>query len=280
MMPSKGELIRAHEYELGHSDWELKRLQTQARLVDPFTRRYFLEAGLAPGMRVLDIGSGGGDVALLAAAIVSESGEVVGIDRSPVAVAAAEARMEGLGLRNVSFRVGEPHQVAFDRPFDAVVGRYVLMFNTDPVDMVRDCTRHVRSGGIVVFHEVDWRGWGSDPPAPLFDHCCRSIIRTLEEVGTNPYGGRALHATFVRAGLRAPTMALSALIGGGANPVSGVDMLADVAITMAPVMERHGVIAPGEIDPTTYRLRVIEEAERLKSVVVGRSEVGAWSHVA
>ena len=108
-MPSKGELIRAHQYELGHSDWELKRLQTQARLVDPITRRYFLEAGLEPGMRVLDIGSGGGDVALLVAAIITESGEVVGIDRSPVAVDTAQARMQGLGLRNVSFRVGEPN---------------------------------------------------------------------------------------------------------------------------------------------------------------------------
>ena len=116
-MPSKGELIRAHQYELGHSDWELKRLQTQARLVDPITRRYFLEAGLEPGMRVLDIGSGGGDVALLVAAIITESGEVVGIDRSPVAVDTAQARMQGLGLRNVSFRVGEPNQV------DASIGR-------------------------------------------------------------------------------------------------------------------------------------------------------------
>jgi SAM-dependent methyltransferase len=279
-MPSKRERIRAHEYELGHSDWELKRLQTQARLVDPFTRRYFLEAGLMPEMRVLDIGSGAGDVSLLAAAIVGETGEVVGIDRSPAAVAAAAARIDGLGLRNVSFLVGEPRQVAFDRPFDAVVGRYVLMFTADPVDMLRACASHVRSGGIVAFHEPDWRSCGSDPPAPLFDSCCRSIVRTFEEVGTDPYCGRALHATFVRAGLPAPTMAQSALIGGAANPVSGIDMLADLAITLAPVMEQHGVIAPGEIDPATYRQRVVEEAERLKSVVMGRSEVGAWSRVA
>ena len=279
-MASEREKIRAHEYELGHSDWEMKRLQTQARLVDPFTRSYFLRAGLAPGMRVLDIGSGGGDVALLLAAIIGEDGEVVGIDRSAAAVAAAQTRTQGLGLGNVSFRVGDPRQVDFDRPFDAVVGRYVLMFNSNPAEMVRDCVRHVCSGGIVVFHEADWRGCGSDPPAPLFDHCWRSIIRTFEAVGTNPYGGRAMHATFVRAGLPAPTMALSALIGGAANPVSGVDMLADLAITMAPVMEQHGVVARGEIDPANYRLRVIEEAERLRSVVVGRSEVGAWSRAA
>ena len=61
-MPSKGEASRGHEYELGHSDWELKRLQRQARLVDPFTMQFFRDAGVAPGMRILDFGSGAGDV--------------------------------------------------------------------------------------------------------------------------------------------------------------------------------------------------------------------------
>ena len=50
-------------YALGHSERELTRLGVQARLVDPITRRFFLEAGIEPGMRVLDVGSGAGDVA-------------------------------------------------------------------------------------------------------------------------------------------------------------------------------------------------------------------------
>ena len=71
---------RAHEYELGHSDRELKRLRLQAQLVDPITRQFFQDAGLEPGMRVLDVGSGGGDTALLAAELVGDGGEVVGVD--------------------------------------------------------------------------------------------------------------------------------------------------------------------------------------------------------
>ena len=65
---------RAHEYQLGHSDRELKRLRLQARLVDPLTRQFFANTGLKPGMRVLDVGSGGGDTALLAEAIVRRRG--------------------------------------------------------------------------------------------------------------------------------------------------------------------------------------------------------------
>ena len=53
-------------YALGHSDRELARLSLQARLFDPLTRQLFRDAGVAPGMRVLDVGSGSGDVAFLA----------------------------------------------------------------------------------------------------------------------------------------------------------------------------------------------------------------------
>jgi tRNA A58 N-methylase Trm61 len=73
----------ANDYVLGHSARELERLRRQAQLVNPITRQYLIEAGIAPGMRVLDIGSGAGDVAFLAAELVGLSGQVVGVDRSP-----------------------------------------------------------------------------------------------------------------------------------------------------------------------------------------------------
>lgn len=270
------ETKRSHEYELGHSDRELKRLVTQARLVDPMTRRYFLDAGLAPGMRVLDIGSGGGDVAILAAAIVGSSGEVTGTDRSPVAVAAASARVRQLGLSNVSFREGDPTMLAFERPFDAVVGRYVLMFSPDATAMLKGLVRHVKPGGIVVFHEVDWTGAKSFPPAPTYDHCHGWIVETFKKVGTNPIMGLNLHAAFMEAGLPAPTLGLSALAGGGENDLSGIDLIGDLAITMAPVMEQSGVVTVKALDPETLVERMRREVTAMKSVVVGRYEIGAW----
>lgn len=92
-MEDRGEVAkRSHDCEFGHSDRELKRLGSQAQLVDPITRRFFQEAGIVSGMRVLDIGSGTGDVAFLAAELVGPAGEVVGTDRSSVAIAAAKAR--------------------------------------------------------------------------------------------------------------------------------------------------------------------------------------------
>src|SRR5215471_10069839 len=76
-------------YVLGHSTFELERLARQERLIGPSTREYFQAAGIGPGMRVLDVGSGTGVVAFLAAELVGPSGEVVGTDLAPTAVATA-----------------------------------------------------------------------------------------------------------------------------------------------------------------------------------------------
>src|SRR5262249_49513373 len=118
-------------YVLGHSERELERLRTQARLIEPITRGFFREAGIAPGMRVLDFGSGAGDVAFLAAELVGPSGEVIGIDRVAAAVNAANAGARARGFNNVTFREGDVARVSFERPFDAVVGRYVLLYQAD-----------------------------------------------------------------------------------------------------------------------------------------------------
>jgi SAM-dependent methyltransferase len=92
MAKQSGELRRSHEYERGHTDWELRRLN---QLIDPVTRQFTASAGVVAGMRVLDIGSGAGNVAFLTAALVGASGEVVGTDRSATAVTAALAGCRG-----------------------------------------------------------------------------------------------------------------------------------------------------------------------------------------
>jgi ubiquinone/menaquinone biosynthesis C-methylase UbiE len=66
------------QYLLGHSAEESLRFAVQARLLAPITKRFFLEAGIAPGMRVLDVGSGMGDVAFLVSDLVGPGGEVIG----------------------------------------------------------------------------------------------------------------------------------------------------------------------------------------------------------
>ena len=57
-------------YVLGSTDAEHERLIQQAARIDPLTERFFREAGIGPGQRVLNLGSGVGDAAMLAGKLV------------------------------------------------------------------------------------------------------------------------------------------------------------------------------------------------------------------
>src|SRR6476660_5533553 len=130
------------DYVLGHTAQELERLNKKAALVEPFTRLCLEGAGISSGMRVLDVGCGGGDVSLLARELVGADGEVVGVDRSEAAVAHAIGRASANKFTNMFFRIGDPSEIAFERTFDAIIGRYVLVFQPDPAAMLGKLARH------------------------------------------------------------------------------------------------------------------------------------------
>ena len=264
-------------YVLGHTAGELRRLAIQASLIDPITRRFVDAAGITEGMRVLDIGSGGGHVAFLVADLVGSAGRVVGVDRSPTAVEAARAGARARSLGNVEFQAGDPAEMVFDQLFDAVVGRFVLQFQADPVAVLRGVARHVRPGGSVVFHELDWGGIWSFPPAPLHDRCCAWAMETIRRSGAETNMGLKLHSTFVSAGLPEPEMRLEAVIAGGARADIALEQLAGLVETLAPEMQRLGVATAEEIGQDSLLDRMMDEVRTTRSVVVGRLQVGCWA---
>src|SRR5215471_4104994 len=141
------------EYVLGHSDFEIARLKVRAAALADITRRLIRECGIAPGMRVLDIGCGAGDVSMLLAEVVGPSGLVVAIDREARAVEIARSRAKAAGHRNIEALVATDDDIPVARPFDAALGRYVLSHQRDPAAMIRRAASAVRPGGVVAFHE-------------------------------------------------------------------------------------------------------------------------------
>jgi ubiquinone/menaquinone biosynthesis C-methylase UbiE len=162
--------VQQPRYALGHSERELERLSRQAQAFEPFTRHLLQLAGIDSGMRVLDVGCGSGDVAFLVADLVGSRGKVIGADRAASAVEWASARGRSRRISNVTFLEGDPAEMQFDQPFDAVVGRLVLMYYPDPVNAVRKLMRHLRDGGLVVFQEIDCENCRSVPSAPTYDN--------------------------------------------------------------------------------------------------------------
>src|SRR5579885_3886746 len=112
-------------------------------------------AGIAPGMRVLYVGSGAGDVALLLAEYVGQEGSVVGVELNPDMAQLARQRVKHVGLTNVSFIAGDINTVALDGEFDAIVGRLILIYLRDKVAVLQPMLEHLRPGGIVAFQARD-----------------------------------------------------------------------------------------------------------------------------
>jgi ubiquinone/menaquinone biosynthesis C-methylase UbiE len=135
------------DYLLGSSDAEHERLILQAIRLAPVTERFFREAGIGLGQRVLDVGSGVGDVAMLLAGLVGSSGEIVAIERDARSIDRARIRASQRGLRNVTFVQTDIAQFSSDASFDAAVGRFILQFLPDPVVALRFLSQRVRPGG-------------------------------------------------------------------------------------------------------------------------------------
>jgi ubiquinone/menaquinone biosynthesis C-methylase UbiE len=266
-------------YVLGHTDHELRRLRNQARLLEPITKRYLQEAGITAGMRVLDVGSGAGDVAFLAAELVGKTGEVVGTDQVPAAVATATDAATARGLSNVQFRQGNPAEMEFDQTFDAVVGRYVLPFQADPAAMLRGLARHLTSGGLLVFHEPDWTVVRSFPPAPLYDRACRWVDDATRLTGQSwNFLDQACDA-FLRAELPAPTVQMQTFVGCTPHIDEWLQAVSEIVESLLPAIERLNLATAEEVELSTFHSRLREEVVSSQSLIVGRSEISIWANV-
>ena len=264
----------ASSYVLGSTDAEHERLIRQAARVAPLTERLFREAGIGQGQRVLDLGSGVGDVTMLAARLVGSTGEVVGIERDPRSIARARARVGEAGLSNVVFVQSDVFQIPDDKPFDAAVGRFILMWVHDPVSVLRFVSRLVRPGGVVAFHETYWAPTlALLAPLRLWSAVASVVHETFRRSGANPDIGTALYLTFQEAGLPGPTMRLEMLLG---KDPDFAQWFSDTVGTLRPQLQQFGPWPEALGDLETLRERLQAEITTSKTVTARAAYVGAW----
>ena len=267
------------EYALGHSPQELDRLSMQAKLLEPFTRHMFEQSGISAGMRVLDVGSGAGDVAFLLRQLVGTEGKIVGTDRAPEALRRAQERAAALGYSNVEFVQGDPVDMAFDQPFDALVGRFVLMYYPSPSGALRQLARHVRPGGVIAFQESDNTGARTFPPQPLFERLFELMVKALEFSGAEPRMALKLYPTFIAAGLPVPSMQPHVATMGFQDPF--VEPLTNFLVqglrSMTPVIVKHGLATEQELDLDTYARRMSDAFRAGGGIMMSPLFMGAWT---
>ncbi|MCP9441761.1 MAG: methyltransferase domain-containing protein [Nitrospira sp.] len=137
--------------------------------------RLIADARLRPGMRVLDLGSGTGYPALLAAQTVGPSGSVIGIDLAEQMVAAAERKAKRLGLTNITFHQGDVTTLPFEgNSFDAVTSRFCLMFLPDVSTSVSEIRRVLKPGGWLA--AAVWSAPDKNPSISLSVEAIRTVV--------------------------------------------------------------------------------------------------------
>lgn len=225
-----------------------------ARMNDLINEACAREVRVAPGERVLDVGSGLGQFTRLMGRRAAGT-RAVGVERDERQRAKAVALAREAGEEHlVEFRAGD----AFHLPltdtergsFDLAHTRFVLEHVPRPVDVVREMVSVVRPGGRIALIDDDHELLRLWPELPSFGPVWRAYCRTYTLLGNEPDIGRRLPELLALAGAR-PVRATMIYFGACAgDPVFGdyVANLAGVVRTAIPVMVRERLIGQGEID--------------------------------
>src|SRR5882672_5969288 len=228
----------------------------QAQLLRGWTERFFRAAGIdqlrgAPA-RVLDVGCGMGDVSMLAADLAGPEVMVLAIDRDAGSVEKARARTAELGYADrITFEHADIAEFAPARKFDAVVGRYILLYQSNAAASLQRLAKYVKPGGVMVFHELDFGGVPRMESAPeLWNRIIRLLGDAFRRGAGDPSFGLKLVPTFLDAGLGWPKVIAEVPVGG--EPGSYLSQWVSSTIrTLLPLIERSGLGTAAEIDIDT-----------------------------
>src|SRR5262249_8104130 len=209
---------------------------------------------------------------------VGPSGLVVAIDREARAVETARSRAEAAGHRNIEAVVATDDEIPVARPFDAAVGRYVLIHQLDPVAMIRRAASAVRPGGVVAFHEVTGlrpKTWQALPSVALFDQIASATIAAFVATVPSPDLAARLGACFEEAGLPAPHLICECVIGDASSLLAQWVVL--TYRSMLPHIVRLGLEPTSVGDAETLLERLQAELTAVRAQVVSNPQICGWA---
>ena len=243
---------------------------------DAFTVRLLADAGIGPGQRVLDIGCGTGAVTRMILDRVGATGEVIGVDRNAEALVAARTSMAEAGLRNVRFLDADLNALPAEiGRFDAVVGRRVLMYQSDAAATLRHLRGALEPGGLVVLHEHDGTATPiHDAQLPLHEHVHRLFFETVRREGADTRMGFNLSSALEAAGFIVDEVRVQATV---LSPVMSYP-IETIARAMLPRMIEQGVIVAGELEVEGLDARLAEERRAADATLLWELVFGVRAH--
>jgi ubiquinone/menaquinone biosynthesis C-methylase UbiE len=262
------------QYSLGSHADELARLDQQAAVIERPTRLILQAAGLARGMRVLDLGSGLGHVARLVGELVGPEGSVLGIDRSPEMIDAARQRTKASGAAHVSFTQADVTAWRAEGSFDAIVGRLVLFHVPDPPAVVGHHVQALRPDGVFIAIDFDIGAARVEPAVDSLHEALRWVEEAFRAAGAWPRIGARLGTILDGRGLgQITTFGIQAYLQPGDPAAAG--LLAGVVRSLAPIIVRERIASAAQVDLVT-EAHIGEQLRSAGAVLLPPTVVGAW----
>lgn len=205
-------------------------------LFAPAAEHLLAVARLRPGERVLDVGTGTGIVARLAAPNVGPTGRVAGLDASPAMLSVARAMAAEEGL-SIEWQEGRAEALTYpDESFDLVLSQFALMFFTDRAGALSEMWRVLIPGGRValsVFQGIDRHPFYQTLDHAIERHLGMSAVGEIFALGD----AEALRASLTRVGFRDAAVESFPITARFPNPNAFLAGEIDVDTAAIPAMQ-------------------------------------------
>ncbi len=177
------------------------RLNILSEALYPYTRSLLQAQGISKGQSFLDLGCGGGNIALLAAELVGNKGAVTAVDFDDTIVALAQQDADASGTKNISFEVLSAYDISYSNRFDTAYARFLLSHLKDPLLALQKMVQSTKPGGNVIVEDVHFSGHFCYPENMAFNKYVRYYTIAAALNGHNAEIGPSLSSLFHQAGL-------------------------------------------------------------------------------
>jgi hypothetical protein len=211
--------------------------------------------------------------------MVGSHGTVVGVDLDGTAIELADARRAAQAVRNVAFLSGDAGSIRYGGPFDAVVGRFVLMFMSDATAALTHFTNHLRAGGVAVFHEWVASVHGvSAAQQPILAFLLDLLSKTFAQSGASLSMGAELYWRMLDAGLQPEPQPLAEISVSTGRDTPGPRRWALFARSLLSKAIEYGLATDADVDIDTLEQRLRDEFLGARGVMpLTYLMVGQWA---
>lgn len=168
----------ANKYPLKVGEADRVRLEILNKMYNPLAQYFLLQNGLKPGMTILEIGCGAGDMACWLGKQVGPNGKVVAIDNSQEQINLSAAKAESNGINNIEFICLDVNEVEqLGQQFDMTYGRWVIFFAKNAESVFGKLANILKPSGVLTYETALHVGEGdfTVPNSPIvrqwFDIC-------------------------------------------------------------------------------------------------------------